>query len=292
MIFQLICSVQLDNVFSFLKSFMKHFLLLFSLCIFANLSIANADPNGKSGRVLSTSGGCGDCHGASASQATSVNITSKSGSFTINPGGTLELTAIVAHASKSGAGINIGVKSSATSATNQGTLNVITGQGLKKSQNELVHSARKTMTSGKTSFTFTWTAPTIEGTYYLLACGNAVNGDGGESGDQWNFMNPIAITVAAASKVQEQIFINPIIAPNPLIGIGTLSFVLEQASEVEYSIIDALGNQVSKQNLGFLSAGPQYQTINTISQNLSSGHYSVILRTGMSVISLPLIVQH
>lgn len=274
---------------------MKHFLLLFSLCIFAHLSIANADPNGKSGRVLSTSGGCGDCHGASASQATSVNITSKSGSFTINPGGTLELTAIVAHASKSGAGINIGVKSSATSATNQGTLNVITGQGLKKSPNdtnELVHSARKKMTAGKTSFTFTWTAPTIEGTYYLLACGNAVNGDGGTSGDQWNFMSPIAITVAAASKVQEQIFINPIIAPNPLIGIGTLSFVLEQASEVEYSIIDALGNQVNKQYLGFLSAGPQYQTINTISQNLSSGHYSVILRTGMSVISLPLIVQH
>ncbi len=267
---------------------MKHFLFLFSLCIIANVSIAHADPNGKSGRVLSTSGGCGDCHGATASQATSVNITSKSGSFTINPGGTLELTAIVAHASKNGAGINIGVKSSATSATNQGTLNVVTGQGLKKTQNELVHSARKSMASGKASFTFTWTAPTIEGTYYVLACGNAVNGDGGQSGDQWNFMSPVAV----ASKVQELICINPIIAPNPLIGIGTLSFVLEQASEVEYSIIDVLGNQVSKQYVGFLSAGPQYQTINTISQNISSGHYSVILRTGSSAISLPLIVQH
>ena len=276
---------------------MKHFLLLFSLCIIANISIAHSYPNGISSKVLANSGGCGGggCHGSSASQATSVSISSKSGSFTTNPGGTLELTAIVAHASKSGAGINIGVKSSATSATsatNQGILNVVTGQGLKKSENELVHSARKSMVSGKTSFTFTWTAPTIEGTYYVLACGNAVNGDGGQSGDQWNFMSPIAITVAAASKVQEQICINPIIAPNPLIGIGTLSFVLEQASEVEYSVIDVLGNQVSKQYVGFLSAGPQYQTINTISQNLSSGHYSVILRTGASAISLPLIVQH
>jgi hypothetical protein len=273
---------------------MKHFLLLFSLCIIANISIAHAYPNGISSKVLANSGGCGGggCHGSSASQATSVSISSKSGSFTTNPGGTLELTAIVAHASKSGAGINIGVKSSATSATNQGTLIVVTGQGLKKSENELVHSARKSMASGKASFTFTWTAPSIEGTYYVLACGNAVNGDGGQSGDQWNFMSPIAITVAAASKVQDQIFINPIIAPNPLIGIGTLSFVLEQASEVEYSIIDVLGNQISKQYLGFLSAGPQYQTINTISQNLSSGHYSVILRTGSSAISLPLIVQH
>ena len=273
---------------------MKHFLLLFSLCIIANISITHAYPNGISSKVLANSGGCGGggCHGSSASQATSVSISSKSGSFTINPGGTLELTAIVAHASKNGAGINIGVKSSATSATNQGTLNVVTGQGLKKTQNELVHSARKSMASGKASFTFTWTAPTIEGTYYVLACGNAVNGDGGQSGDQWNFMSPIAITVASASKVQEQIFINPIIAPNPLIGIGTLSFVLEQASEVEYSIIDVLGNLVSKQYIGFLSAGPQYQTINTISQNISSGHYSVILRTGSSAISLPLIVQH
>lgn len=273
---------------------MKHFLLLFSLCIIANISIAHAYPNGISSKVLANSGGCGGggCHGSSASQATSVSISSKSGSFTINPGGTLELTAIVAHASKNGAGINIGVKSSATSATNQGTLNVVTGQGLKKTQNELVHSARKSMASGKASFTFTWTAPTIEGTYYVLACGNAVDGNGSESGDQWNFMSPIAITVAVASKVQELICINPIIAPNPLIGIGTLSFVLEQASEVEYSIIDVLGNQVSKQYVGFLSAGPQYQTINTISQNISSGHYSVILRTGSSAISLPLIVQH
>lgn len=271
---------------------MKHFLLLTSLCIIANITIANADPNGKAGRVLSSSGGCGDCHGASASQATSVSISSKSGSFTTNPGGTLELTAIVAHASKAGAGINIGVKSSTTSATNQGTLNVVAGQGLKKSQNELVHSARKNMSSGKASFTFTWTAPTVEGTYYLLACGNAVDGNGGQSGDQWNFMSPIAITVSPASSVQEHIFTNPIIAPNPLIGIGTLSFILEKSTEVEYSIIDALGNQVSKVNLGFLSAGPQYQTINTISQNLSSGHYSVILRTGLSVISLPMIIQH
>ena len=256
------------------------------MCIIANISIAHAYPNGISSKVLANSGGCGGggCHGSSASQATSVSISSKSGSFTINPGGTLELTAIVAHASKNGAGINIGYKSRYFKCCHR--------PRVKKSENELVHSARKSMTSGKASFTFTWTAPTIEGTYYVLACGNAVNGDGGQSGDQWNFMSPIAITVAVASKVQELICINPIIAPNPLIGIGTLSFVLEQASEVEYSIIDVLGNQVSKQYVGFLSAGPQYQTINTISQNISSGHYSVILRTGSSAISLPLIVQH
>jgi hypothetical protein len=273
---------------------MKYLSFSMFFFMFISYSVINAYPNGITGKVSASSSGCGGegCHGSSASQATSISISSKSGSFAINPGGTLELTAIVAHTSKAGAGINIGVKSSTTSAINQGVLNVIAGQGLKKSQNELVHSDIKDMTEGKASFSFTWTAPTVDGTYYLLACGNAVDKKNGQSGDQWNFMSPIAITVSSANSVQEHIFTNPIIAPNPLIGIGTLSFILEKSTEVEYSIIDALGNQVSKVNLGFLSAGPQYQTINTISQNLSSGHYSVILRTGLSVISLPMIIQH
>ena len=35
---------------------MKHFLLLFSLCIIANISIAHAYPNGISSKVLANSG--------------------------------------------------------------------------------------------------------------------------------------------------------------------------------------------------------------------------------------------
>lgn len=272
---------------------MKYFLLFVSSCMFYSGQIAEAYPYGITGRVLSTSAGC-NCHSPSASQATSVMMTSKTGSFTTTPGGTLEITAVVAHASKAGAGINIGVKSSTIVNTNQGTLNVITGQGLNKSSSELVHSAMKSMSDGKASFMFSWTAPTQAGTYYLLACGNAVDGNGRESGDAWNFMSPIAITVAASSSVSEQTQLvhNAIISPNPLIGIGTLSFTLESALEVHYTIVDGRGNQLIYIDLGMLSAGPQYQTINTISQNLPSGHYSVMLRTGASIVSLPLIVQH
>jgi len=137
------------------------------LCIsfILTFGIMQADPGGKTGRLLSNSGGCGGCHG-NASSNTSVSINSKTGSFTIQPGAKAEFTAIVAHASKTGAGINIGVKSSPSSNTNSGTLDVIAGQGLKKSSSELTHTSPKTMASGKAEFSFTWTAPSQEGVYY------------------------------------------------------------------------------------------------------------------------------
>ena len=144
-------------------------------------------------------------------------MTSKTGSFTVKPGTKLELTAAVAHPSKSAAGINIGVKSAPNANTNIGTLDIVAGQGLKKSSAELVQSAPKNMTNGKSEFTFTWTAPTQEGVYYLMATGNAVNRDGGQSGDAWNYMQPIQLTVTSTTDIQEQsISTSTRLYPNPL----------------------------------------------------------------------------
>ena len=61
------------------------------LCIsfILTFGIMQADPGGKTGRLLSNSGGCGGCHG-NASSNTSVSINSKTGSFTIQPGAKAE----------------------------------------------------------------------------------------------------------------------------------------------------------------------------------------------------------
>ncbi|MFZ9814416.1 MAG: hypothetical protein ACO3EO_03980 [Candidatus Kapaibacteriota bacterium] len=104
------------------------FILLSCITLVTMFFNSQADPGGKAGRLLSTSGGCGDCHGGSPSSLTSISVISKIGSFTVKPGTKIEMTAAVAHPSKLAAGINIGVKSAINSNTNIGTLEVVSGQ--------------------------------------------------------------------------------------------------------------------------------------------------------------------
>jgi hypothetical protein len=264
-----------------------------TLCftLFISCFIVQADPGGKAGRLLSTSGGCGDCHG-NASSNTNISIISKSGSFTIQPGSKAEFTAIVAHSTKTGAGINIGVKSSPTSNTNSGTLEVIAGQGLKKSSSELVQSSPKTMTNGKAEFSFSWTAPSQEGIYYLMATGNAVNRNGGDSGDEWNFMTPIQITVAASTNIDEiQELTIAQVFPNPIQEYSMIQFSLHTSSEVSYAITDAMGRTVFTQALGLLHSGIHSVNILGLYSMLSSGHYMITLQSATRRQTIPFIKQ-
>ncbi len=77
-----------------------------------------------------------------------------------------------------------------------GTLAPATGSGLQLSNGELTHQQPKTMSNGQAAFSFTWTAPSTPGTYTLRAAGCAVNGNGNTSGDAWNFLSPVTLTVA------------------------------------------------------------------------------------------------
>jgi len=250
-----------------------------------------ANPGGKTNSLLSTSGGCGGCHG-NASSNTSVSIISKSGSFTIQPGSKAEFTAIVAHSTKSGAGINIGVKSSPSSNTNSGTLDVISGQGLKKSSSELTHTSPKTMSSGKAEFSFTWTAPSQEGVYYLMATGNAVNRNGGDSGDEWNFMTPIQITVAASTGVHEANQISSLsVFPNPVQEYSIFQFEVDQPSEASYSIINMMGQTVFFQKLGYVTSGVHSVNFLGLSTILSTGHYLISIQTSSGRQTIPFIKQ-
>ncbi len=136
-----------------------------------------------------TSSGC-TCHGAQSS-ATTLSL---SGNTTTRAGQTLNLTVVVAHSSRQAAGVNIAVKDQ--QGQNVGTLAPATGSGLRLSNEELTHQQPKTMSNGQAAFSFTWTAPSTPGTYTLRAAGCAVNGNGNTSGDAWNFLSPVTLTVA------------------------------------------------------------------------------------------------
>lgn len=155
---------------------------------------------GKTGHTSSLSSGCGSCHGSSASSSTTLGITSGSGSFTVAAGSTTSFTLTVSNSGQAKAGFNLGVFTTETGNTKTGTITA--GTGSKVVSSELTHSAPKTMSSGTTSFTFSWTAPTTAGTYYMRAIGNAVNGNfSADSGDDWNWMSVQQITVTAPTTI-------------------------------------------------------------------------------------------
>lgn len=267
---------------------MKH--ILYSLFIlFSSSTMLFAYPAGITGKLQQASGGCGGCHGASSSNTT-ISMVSKTGSFTVKPGTKLELTAVVAHPSKVAAGVNIGVKSAPNSNTNIGTLEVVAGQGLKKSASELVQSSPKDISNGRAEFTFTWTAPAQEGTYYLMATGNAVNRNGGDSGDEWNYMQPIQLIVSYTTGIQEETpnsIVN--VFPNPLQEYSIIEYHLPFNGNVSYSIINTLGQQVFKQDLGYQYLGSHSTGLSGLHALIPSGQYILSLYTDGFLISVPFI---
>ncbi len=170
---------------------MNHRILLLFVLILIILALPlYGYRNGITGR---TQVGC-TCHGNSPSSTTSLSAESSSGVFRTRPGQTLNITVTVANNILQAAGINIAVQNQ--NGQNAGTLAPETGSGLQASSNELTHSSPKNMSNGQASFSFRWTAPNTGGDYILRAVGNAVNGNGSTSGDAWNYLTPVTMTVA------------------------------------------------------------------------------------------------
>lgn len=165
------------------------------LMIIASATSALASEGGITARTISGCSGNG-CHSAQ-STATTVSVQGLSGtSVTMAPNETRSFTILVAHATQPKAGIDISVKNSGGS--NVGTLAPVAS--LRLSGGELTHTTtHPTITGAGAPFTFTWTAPATPGDYLLRAAGNAINNNGNESGDFWNFMNTVTITVSAPS---------------------------------------------------------------------------------------------
>jgi hypothetical protein len=136
--------------------------------------------------------GC-SCHGTQNTN-TAVSLREGAGPFTVQAGGSKTFTAVVAHGSLNKAGMNLSIKNSSNqnAGTYSGTTNCSPSSG------ELIQTSTVNMSNGEAAFGFTWTAPSTPGTYTIRMAGNAVNGNSGTSGDQWNMMNEVTITVTGA----------------------------------------------------------------------------------------------
>jgi hypothetical protein len=136
--------------------------------------------------------GC-SCHGTQNTN-TAVSLREGAGPFTVQAGGSKTFTGVVAHGSLNKAGMNLSIKNSSNqnAGTYSGTTNCSPSSG------ELIQTSAVNMSNGEAEFGFTWTAPAAPGTYTIRMAGNAVNGNSATSGDQWNTMNEVTITVTGA----------------------------------------------------------------------------------------------
>lgn len=212
-----------------------------------------AKSGGITGLTGPSSGGC-YCHTTSSNSATTLSITSASGSFKVKPGEQETFTVRVSNSSASYAGTNIAVKTTETGDTDAGSVSA--GTGLQKIGGELTHNGKQQLSSGHYDFSFTWTAPTTPGTYYIRALGNAVNGNGYEdSGDQWNRMSNQTVTVPGLT----------LDAPT-----GSTSWCAGSSVTIKWTATGIDNVKIELSNNG----GADYQTVIAASVSGSAGTYS------------------
>ncbi len=259
--------------------FQRNSIILTISLFFAVIGIASATSGGETGRTA-PSFGCGGngCHASSAVPATSVTFTSKTGSFTVVPGGKLEITVAVAHSTQSHAGFNAAVKTSKTSSTNVGTIST-TDDGTRIANSEITHNTPKAMSGGKAEFTFTWTAPATEGTYFLRAVGNAVNRNGiSDQGDLWNFATPVELVVKKSTGVEETPDVPSLslgVYPNPSSDHAVITYNVGSFAGAAIEITDLIGRSFIKQAVINSSGSLDISLV-----SLPSGIYQVQLRSG------------
>ena|GEM_PF-469285 len=272
------------------------FLSLF-LCLFcsATATALMASPSGYVGRALPTSQGCGGgCHASTANPATTVSLSTQQ-PIVMQPGETIQLTVIIAHASRTMAGINIAVKASLTAQTNAGAL--IAGDGLFLSAGELTHNSPKTMSGGQASFTFAWKAPTVPGTYFLVATGNAVNGNGRQDmNDVWNHMTPIQITVEQPSDVSEAIVpvFTSLASPLPSTDLVTVEFKADPQERFEATVTDMQGQRIFEDNLTTESEQGRFQWNGSTAEGIPArtGAYVITLISNRRVVRSRALIVH
>ena len=223
-------------------------LLVSLFCLLLVGGVLHAEPTGYPGRTSTSTLGCGGCHGGSASNRTTVTL--EASKMNLAPGEVGTFTVVVAHATYPGAGVGVAVRTSETGATNAGTLAVTPGTGLRVRNGEITHSSTRQISGGSVRFTFTWTAPSTPGTYYIQAIGNAVNGNGRDDGnDNWAFMQPQAITVEPSTSVDEEATLPLAVFPNPLRGDASLYLGADISGMMRVQLVSTAGTVVVDEDM-------------------------------------------
>ncbi|RPI14170.1 MAG: T9SS C-terminal target domain-containing protein [Ignavibacteriae bacterium] len=241
------------------------------LFLMVNTALLYAYPEGVTGRTLKTStSGCGGCHGSTP--ATDVIVTI-SGPDTLTTGQTGQYTLTISKASKSGAGLDIAVRS--------GALNAVSSN-IHLSNGELTHNANISMTNGSVMVQFGYTAPSIATTDTIWATGLATNSNNNTSGDDWNWASRkrvVVRTLTAINNISNKIpgsFSLMQNFPNPFNPSTKIRFNVPKNSFVKLSIFDMSGKEVDIIANGELSAG-EYE-VNWNPRNLASGLYFYTLK--------------
>lgn len=171
---------------------------IFTLIILGILYTTFSSSSGGISNV-STSG-C-TCHGSTATASTLVTVTSNTNAYYQLPGDSILFTVTVSNSNPSmiRAGFNL--------TSNIGVIGTV-GSGVNRVSNtQIRHNAPRNLVSGSASWTFWWRPPSTGSTNLQFnIAGNAVNGNGGSTGDQWNFGTiapiPLGTTLALKNLIQ------------------------------------------------------------------------------------------
>lgn len=134
------------------------------------------------------------------------------------------------------------------------------------------------------SFDIKWEAPAAgTGAVSFYAVGNAVNGNGGTSGDAAAALAQALVVseraTSSAFEVKElAAFINAY--PNPVGEQLNLTIELQESGRYFLSIFDTNGKEIQRKTVQLLS-GKNQETLNV--ENLAAGHYAVRLSDGERV---------
>jgi hypothetical protein len=224
-----------------------------------------AYPGGITGRTLkSTTAGCGGgCH---------VQNTAITGYFTApdtviaGQSYTVSLT-LQTSGGSGGYGVDIAAKN--------GTLAIISGQGLKLLSGELTHSAAISYVATKV-IQFTYTAPSSAGTDTLY--GNVARGYTG----RFNWAPNKGMVVKILSGViNSEVPLNYYLSqnyPNPFNPVTKINYGIMKSSDVKISVYNILGKEVSTLVNEFQTAGNYSVEFNA--SNFSSGVYIFKIAAG------------
>lgn len=125
------------------------------------------------------------------------------------------------------------------------------------------------------TWTFDWVAPAEEdapGVITLYVMGNAANSDMGPSGD---LIYSVAVEMHRTTSNEPSsvpgVFALKSVYPNPLQTAGTIELEMEEALDVEITVLDGLGRVIRSNDYGILSTGTHH--IGLSSGDLPSGLY-------------------
>lgn len=156
--------------------------MLFALL--ASVCVASDD-----GRTGASESGCGNCHGKRADSTTTAEFATDSTDVTAGESVEITLTVSTSSTKHTAAGLDVSAEGGTLSA----------GSDTKVSRKEVTHRKPIKMTDQMAEIAFSWTAPTVNGTYALHAAGNAVNEDDEKSGDGWNLAEDLVFTVTGGT---------------------------------------------------------------------------------------------